>query len=180
VKSGRSPSRSDAKPSSRVPEDIHHRWWWFGERTSHRTTQVPTSQSPSWTGATWLRCSPSWWSLTSAFAGRCCRARGRCGQPAAGTGAGPRRGAACGRAAKPQARAAWSRSRAQRRAAPVNHCPPYGAKRVPLLRFRESLQLGGSSHCAGRRAARRRCALDPVQEVLTGRHADDCAVPLDA
>jgi len=34
------------------------------------------------------------------------------------------------------------------------------AKRVPLLRFRKSWQLGVSGYSAGRRSARRRCALD--------------------
>ena len=104
-----------------------------------------------------------------------------------GSGDGPVAGAGCGslrtlatgdrfgraaRAAiaarrKPQARGARPQSRPQRRAAPGKHCPSHGAKRVLLLRSRKSLQLGVPGHSAGRRSARRRCALETVEKVVT-------------
>jgi hypothetical protein len=54
------------------------------------------------------------------------------------------------------------------------HCPSHGAKRVPLLRSRRSLQLCVSSHAADRRSK-------PVQEVLTDlRPAPSAIAPLRA
>jgi len=85
------------------------------------------------------------------------------------TGSGVRRGrrAAATRSLKRERRERASAAPSGR-ATPGKHCPSHGAKCVPLLRIRNSLQLCVSGRSAGRRSARRRCALETVEKVVTG------------